>query len=335
MLCILFIEWYNKQEVLPKMAMFSLLLICICTVEVILGSATPITPSTYAKVLKQGFSTNYFNTLDFDNVYDKQNVKDVYAKGFRNLRIPCTANLEGLNMTVFLTNLETVVDDCLDVGVTPVISWVYTEMEGNATAANQLDYLQWWTDVATQLKDKDYGLSFSLFADWTESAVKIIRKSGGNNKNRVIMLASPIKDDDYVMVETNTYASGPQNQYEDEKCSGSPPRCWEDDGIKIGKVIVDKNIDDATNNKTTSGLPVYWGSWSAVDNKSGTLNQTEVIDFCKYFVNALKTESIPWSLNSLDLFYDTTKNTWLAGLQTVKDQQFNMSLILDTIVANL
>lgn len=315
--------------------MFSVLLVCVCTFEVTLASTTPITTSAYVKVLKQGFSTNYFNALNFDSVYDMQNVKDVYAKGFRNLRIPCRSDLDGFNMTEFLTNLETVVDDCLDVGVTPVVSWIQAEAKGNATTANQQDYLQWWKDVATQLKDKDYRLSFSLFADWTEAAVKIIRNSGGNNKNRVIMLASSKKDDEYVMVEAHTYAAGPQNQYEDGKCSGSPPRCWEDDGIKIGKIIIDKNIDDATNNKTTSGLQVYWGAWSAMDNKSGTLNQTEVIDFCKYFVNALKTESIPWSLNVLDMFYDTTRSIWLTGLQTVKDQQFNMSLILDAIVENM
>ena len=116
----------------------------------------PITPVDYQKIIGTGFSTDYFKTLDFSK-YHSQNIHDVYNRGFRNLRLRSRADLEGLNMTVFLANLETVVDDCLSVGVTPVISWIHHEDEANATEEARERYLTWWDQVATKLKNKNYG----------------------------------------------------------------------------------------------------------------------------------------------------------------------------------
>ena len=115
----------------------------------------PIAPVDYQKVIGTGFSTSYFKTLDFSK-YHKKNVIDVYDRGFRNLRLRSGANLDGLNMTVYLTNLETVVDDCLSVGVTPIISWINHQDEANATEEARQRYLKWWDQVATRLKNKDY-----------------------------------------------------------------------------------------------------------------------------------------------------------------------------------
>lgn len=82
--------------------------------------------------MDHGFTIKYFKSLNF-KVYYKQNIEDVYDKGLRNLQLRCRADLKALNMTVVLTNLETVVDECLRVGVYPVISWIHHKTEAFAT----------------------------------------------------------------------------------------------------------------------------------------------------------------------------------------------------------
>ncbi|XP_075240260.1 cellulase/esterase CelE-like [Convolutriloba macropyga] len=234
----------------------------------------PIAPVDYQKVIGTGFSTSYFKTLDFSK-YHKKNVIDVYDRGFRNLRLRSGANLDGLNMTVYLTNLETVVDDCLSVGVTPIISWINHQDEANATEEARQRYLKWWDQVATRLKNKDYRLSFNLFTElgvdkcgkncenslrentakynnWTASVVKVIRHSGGNNDKRIIILGSPKKtgkglkyidpsiysNDDYMLAEWHIYASGANKKIKGNGKKGQ--KYWSGDGSDGGKANVDK-----------------------------------------------------------------------------------------------
>lgn len=67
------------------------------------------------------------------------------------------------------------------------------------------------------------------------------------------------------------------------------------------------------------------------DNKSGSLDQTEVINFARFFAKKLKKEKIPWSLNVLDRYYDTGRCEWLTEMQDVKGRMLNMSRVLDNI----
>uniref|UniRef100_A0A7M5UIX4 Secreted protein n=3 Tax=Clytia hemisphaerica TaxID=252671 RepID=A0A7M5UIX4_9CNID len=53
----------------------------------------PISPSDYAKDMAQGFATNYFKTSEPAIKYRGKNIIDVYARGFRNLRLRCRADL--------------------------------------------------------------------------------------------------------------------------------------------------------------------------------------------------------------------------------------------------
>ena len=47
------------------------------------------------------------------------------------------------------------------------------------------------------------------------------------------------------------------------------------------------------------------------------MEQTEVENFARFFVNELKIKKIPWSLNVLDDYYDTEKSEWISGVQTL------------------
>ena len=77
-----------------------------CLIQELVANDSPILATKYWKKAAQGFATNYFKTLKFEK-YDKENIKDISDEGFKNVRLRCRADLDGLNMTVFLNNLET------------------------------------------------------------------------------------------------------------------------------------------------------------------------------------------------------------------------------------
>ena len=183
----------------------------------------PISPKEYQAKIRAGFSTNWFKSKPPLKKYSEQNIIDVHEKGFSNLRLRCRADLysynySAVNFTWFLGNLTTVVDYCLKHDVIPIISWIHHQAEACAMKEDFIAYVDWWTAVAKQLKDKDYRLSFNLFTElgkdtckrnnksseslrkkthkyniWTRNVTKAIRKTGGNNAQRILILGSPGK----------------------------------------------------------------------------------------------------------------------------------------------
>ena len=324
--------------------------------------ATPISPSDYQGLIGEGFSTNWFKSTNPLSKYHAQNIADVAKRGFQNVRLRSRADLYSspYNDSVFvsfLDDLSSVVDDCLSNDVVPIISWIHHEDEANATDDARKAYVQWWTSVASHLKDKDYRLSFNLFTelgvdgcdencgnslrertdkynDWTERVVKAIRNSGGKNSDRILILASPKKtakglteidqkiydDDSFMMVEWHTYASGPN------KRAGSN-KYWSGKGSDEDRQFLRNEIKKAKEFK----LLTYFGAWMPVDNSKGGLDEEEVINFAKFFVSQFKNASIPWSLNVLDAYYSTKDSAWLTDPQDIKGQLINMSKVLDNI----
>ena len=344
------------------MNIFTIVILLTCCTLELMASSNPISPSDYQKVIGQGFSTNYFKTLDFSK-YSKTNIEHVAAKGFKNLRLRCRADLDGLDMTKFLKNLKTVVNDSLNLNVTPIISWIHHEAEANATDEARTEYLNWWTKVATKLRSFDYRLSFNLFTelgidgcgndcsnslrentdkynDWTKRVVNKIRNAGGKSDKRIIILGSPkktakdlnvideniYKDDDYMMAEWHIYASGPNKDVKNGKKS---QKYWTGNGTDVGQTNVNQAITYATNFTKNHKLKTYLGAWMPWDNKGGALNQTEVTNFGKFFASRLKQEGIPWTMNVLDAFYDTSSSSWLTGTKDVKGASLNLIDVLD------
>ncbi|CAG2239563.1 unnamed protein product [Mytilus edulis] len=342
-----------------------LVIICTCCFKDSLASHNPYTPIDYQKKIAQGFSTNYFKTLNF-NKYNKKNLADVYDRGFRNLRLRCRADLDNFNMTVFLNNLETVVDDCLATNIAPIVSWIHHEAEAFATESHRTKYLDWWTSVAEKLKDKDYRLSFNLFTelgvdscgkacaeslrentvkynDWTSAVVKKIRESGGKNDKRIVILGSPkktakglkeidyniYKNDHYMMAEWHIYASGPNKRHRNNGKPGQ--KYWSGTGDHVGKSNVMTAIGYANYFTSFYNLTTYLGAWMPQANENGDLNQTEIINFGKYFVQVIKP--IPWSMNVLDTYYDTKNTDWILNEQVITGQTLNMSRVLDEIIS--
>lgn len=340
----------------------ALVVLILCSIDSLSASYnTPLNGSAYQKIVGAGFATNYFKTLDFSK-YDIQNLKDIKAKGFKNLRLRCRADI-GYDMTTFLTNLETVVDDCLSEDVIPIISWVHHKAEAYGTEEQKKDYVSWWKQVATKLKDKDYRLSFNLFTElgvdycnghnidpcpaialdankynnWTEAVKTAIRNSGGKNDKRILILASPKKtgkylkkinksiyqNDNYLMVEWHQYASGPN-----KKAGGAKE--WIGDGTVVGRENVDIALKEGVEWSATEKVPSYFAAWMPQDNKDGSLNQTEAIFFLRYFIK--KLSPMPWSLNVLDVYYDTSAKAWRKEIQDIKGTSLDMFTILEKII---
>ena len=223
--------------------------------------------------------------------------------------------------------------------------------------------MNWWTAVANHLKDKDYRLSFNLFTElgvekecgdncgkslrenldkytrWTRDVVKAIRGTGGKNTNRILILGSPTKtakglslikkdlykNDKYMMVEWHLYASGPNKIKKSAKY-------WEGDGEPEGRCKVDEAIKKGTDYSSIQGnLLTYFGAWMPADNERGELEESEVINFAAYFVKKMKIARIPWSLNVLDRYYNTSKSEWIIGKQDIKGAEIDMSKVLEKI----
>lgn len=128
-----------------------------------------------------------------------------------------------------------------------------------------------------------------------------------------------------MLAEWHIYASGPNKKVGGQKY-------WSGDGRPKGRENVNKAVRHATDFTDSSGLPTYLGAWMPVDNKDGSLDQAEVINFARYFALTLKEKGIPWSLNVLDRYYDTEKSKWLTARQNIKGRILNMSLVLDNIM---
>ena len=186
---------------------------------------------------------------------------------------------------------------------------------------------------------------------WTSEVISIIRGTGGNNAQRILILASPrettfglksqftdtlkIYMDSYMMMDWHNWAAGPNKKEGDRKY-------WTGEGTDEQKGQIRKAMEEANEFTDRTGIPTYQGEWQPRDNRGGLLNQMEVMSFAKYFVELCKNESIPWSLNSFDQYYDTETSTRKIDIQTHSylrggrrvDFMFplNMSLVLDTIV---
>ena len=186
---------------------------------------------------------------------------------------------------------------------------------------------------------------------WTSEVISIIRGTGGNNAQRILILASPrettfglksqftdtlkIYMDSYMMMDWHNWAAGPNKKEGDRKY-------WTGEGTDEQKGRIVEAMQQAKNFTDSTGIPTYQGEWMPRDSREGRLDQMEVMSFAKYFVELFKDAQIPWTLNSFDQYYDTEMSTRRTEMQTHSylrggrkvDFMFplNMSLVLDTIL---
>ena len=165
--------------------------------------------------------------------------------------------------------------------------------------------------------------------------MRTIRDTGDNNRNRILILASPNKtsvglqfinrnNDSHVMVEWHEYAAGPS--------SGSLKPCyWSGNGSVDQTRRLREGVERANNFIAATNIPTYFGAWMPRDNEKGGLDEDEVVNFARFFAHLLKIARIPWSLNVLDDYYKTRRSTWRTREQNLAGAQLNMSRVLDNI----
>ncbi len=227
------------------------------------------------------------------------------------------------------------------------------------------------------LKDRNYLLSFNLFTElhegrcssttvpgcpdglanqtpkyteWTSRVVKKIRSLPGNNAKRMLILTSPktgvaglndIKEsiyanDKHIMVEFHSYATGPNKAKKSKKYWNGTG-----EGERQGRDKVNCTFEGIKEFTATTGLYPYFGAWMPNDNLKGGLLEDEMIEFAKYFVKYTKELGIPWSLNVLDKYYNTTESKWFTTQQRLRLQKsnetvlFNAPEVLQAIVKNM
>ena len=340
----------------------------------------PVSPIEYQAVIGAGFATNYFKSSNKNGPtpalkFRDDNIQDIYDIGFRNVRLRARAGLydapyDNEEFEIFLQQLDYVVDKCIEVGVAPIISWEHHVDEANATEKARQNYVIWWTKVATQLKDKNYHLSFNLFTElgvdwcqfhnptcdnslrrnpttkynqWTKDVVTAIRNTGGNNAERIIILGAPEKTTKGLdNIDPEIYTNDNYMMYEWHEYAAGPNhlvgtrRYWTGDGTPEQRATLINGLEDAKAYSERSGLPSYFGAWMPRDNKDGSLPQEEVITFARFFVGELKQRGIPWSLNVLDDYYDTRTSTWITADRTYRrngvDNVLNTAAILQNML---
>ena len=114
-------------------------------------------------------------------------------------------------------------------------------------------------------------LNTEKYYRWTSEVISKIRGTGGNNEQRILILASPKKTtfglnhtntsyiDSYMMVDWHNYAAGPNGLK-------GHPNFWSGKGTDKQKERVRQAVQDAKTFTARTGIPTYQGEWMPRDN---------------------------------------------------------------------
>lgn len=237
----------------------------------------------------------------------------------------------------------------IDEDLIPVISWINHKAESAASSSDKAAYVAWWKGLAQRFKGQ-YLVAFNLFTEvndgtkiftqglynpWMREATEAIRSV---DPERIIIMGSPnkthkqihlidediYKNDDYMMIEWHLYASGPKHD--------GGQKNWEGNGSAQDRANVTDPLDEGLEWSRKTGIEHYFGAWMPMDNAGGSLSQTEVEYFAKFFVEECGERGIPWTVNADSHFYDSKNDEWL-GVAKTTARQLNMEPITDILVS--
>lgn len=297
----------------------------------ILGE-NPISPKEYQKLLGHGMDVDWCKTPQGKEFYNKQAVIDFKNAGVNHVRIRVRDNAT----EELLILLDRQIDDCLSVGLIPIIAYQGDEFKNEPNEENIAKMAKWWETVAERYKDKSHLLAFDLLIEATdalnkqpeklneiyEASVTAIRKT---NPTRIIMMSPRLRSDaaylnelkiptnhnGYMMAEWHFYAAGPSKDNE--------RKLWTTGTDAEKKLITDK-INIALNWQNEMGIYTWVGAWMAGDYNDGN-NYTidEQVTFAKFMTSSLTNAGIPFAVNSDTKFYDRETNKWVTQMQPVFD----------------
>lgn len=270
----------------------------------------------------------------------------VAKKGFKTLRIPVTW---GYNMgdapdfkieKKYLERVEEVVVWALENNMYVIINihhddhWLVPSKEKLEAASDQIGKV--WMQIAEYFNKYNEKLIFETIneprekghpKEWSGGdmegrecinklhavALRAIRRSGGNNEKRLVMLApwgasyaaidgfTLPKDDDNILVSLHNY--GPYNfalrPQEDEKYIDYD---W---GTKEDKLEMNRELDSYYNKFVAKGIPVIVGEWGAMrrDLPTGGNNEDDCIKHASHFATQCRERGIVpvvWDFGYID-----------------------------------
>jgi hypothetical protein len=308
-----------------------------------------ITADGFQQMLGRGLATGWFKTSS--TPYDLQVVKDIKARGFDHVRVRVDAGIHNSNAA--LNSVADVTNTCVSEGLMVVISWVNHTAEDNASASDKADFLAFWSSLAEKLQNQEmvaYNIftelgnqspirnDISIYEDWVNDAKAAIRSY---NSQAIIIANAPgktqktLKDiplsvyenDEYLLVEWHLYASGPNNK--------GGQKNWEGCGSASDKDNVTSMFATAMDWSNSTGVPTYYGAWMPWENNSdsgtGSLDQSEVECFAKFFLDEIEKTGIPSTLNAIQHVYDSENHVWYTN-RTIENVNLNMEIITEIVV---
>ncbi|MEL7264550.1 MAG: hypothetical protein AAFP69_07085, partial [Planctomycetota bacterium] len=148
------------------------------------------------------------------------------------------------------------------------------------------------------------------------NAIRAFGDPGSHHPQRNVIISAPrntqqdslrridadILTDDHVLVEYHAYAAGAKD---------SGRNAWSGNGSAEDRARLTDRIDSVMAFTDETGVPIYWGAWMPMDNKTSTLSQREVENFATFFAETLGEAGIPWSMNKLQNYYDVETGDWV------------------------
>lgn len=322
------------------MVIITLLLTDMTTVFATDIKVEPLTyrPEVYSQMLGKGMDVDWSKTKDGSSFYNIQTVKDFKAAGISHVRIRVSDNAT----EALLDSLEQQVDDCIKIGIIPIIAFQADSFKNNPSEAEMKKVVEWWSIVSKRYKNKSNLLSFDLLIEATdelnkssepinklyEACVTEIRKS---NPTRIIFISPrlrsdpaylselklPTKHNGYIMAEWHFYASGPSKT--------NVTKQWTT-GTEKEKMIILNKIQVALDWQKKTGIKTWVGAWMPGNyNDENNYSIKEQMGFATFVTKSLEESKIPFAINSDTKFYDRENNRWIENMIPVFDSIFHLN----------
>jgi len=295
-----------------------------------------ISAKTYQKILGVGIDVDWMSFPRVHRYYFYWRSKGVsvpkYFKeeGFSNVRIRVSQDV--ISNKTALTQLKEIVNDCLKVGLIPIITYTAPELRNNPTSREAQDhFVIWWKTVAECFKGSSYLLSYDLLI---ESSGKIkdhpevlnevynrtISEIREIDPKRIIIITPAhvskpsylkylnISNDGYLLAEWHIYAGGPKH------------------GM-YNATYINESIELALNWSNKTKIPTWVGAWRPywISKKDKEIQSSidEDIKFSKFMVQSLQNAGIPYDINADSGFFNIENLSW------IKDREIILNIILE------
>ncbi len=290
----------------------------------------PIPPAQYVKLMGVGMDVDWANTTRGIEFYSSKAVAAFKAKGFSHVRI----RVKGDATAQFLEHLDRVINDCLNVGLIPVLAYSATAFKNDPSPENMEKVVNWWGTIARRYSDYSPLLSFDLIIEVAgplnnqpsilnevyERTVAEIRKT---NPTRIIFISPrmwsspeylsdlkiPTQANGYLMAEWHFYAAGPSKT--------NPQKLWTT-GTEYEENLIRQKIAIALNWQKTTGIYTWVGAWMPGNyNHGNDYSVSEQVKFANFMACQLDEAHIPFAINADTHFYDRETNQWIPRMEPV------------------